>query len=206
MKLRLIRLIGLITYLLIVPGITFAEHAHHSTLNSLTPSAKSIYNIDSSWTDQSGAELKLSSLAGKPVVVAMIYTSCEFACPLVVDMLKRVEKSVPDSMRDRVSFLLVTFDTERDTPERLTTYSTKRSLNLKHWKLVRGTADDTLELGVLLGVNYRKNEDGGFSHSNTITLLNSRGEIAAQSNALQGDIDKVTQALAVELKSSENSD
>lgn len=195
-------LFALLMLSLIFPASTRAEHdhSHHSALQSSTPSSTSIYNIDSIWTDQNGAEFALSSLSGQPVVLAMIYTSCEYACPLIVDMVKRVEKSLSDSERDKVNFLLVTFDTEHDTPSQLKAYAVKRGLTLEHWKLIRGSADDTLELGVLLGVNFRKNEDGGFSHSNTVTLLNSRGEIAAQSISLQSDINKVIETLALELK------
>jgi hypothetical protein len=45
--------------------------------------------------------------------------------------------------------------------------------------------EDTLELAVRLGVRYRKDPQGGFAHSNLITILNLQGDIVHQHVGLQ---------------------
>src|SRR5690554_1384706 len=44
----------------------------------------SVYNLPSTWQTQEGDTLLLEDLRGKVVVVVMIYTSCQAACPRLV--------------------------------------------------------------------------------------------------------------------------
>ena len=54
--------------------------------------------------------------------------------------------------------------------------------------MLRGSADDTLELAALLGVKYKRETSGQFAHSNLITVLNADGEIVHQQIGLNQDI------------------
>jgi protein SCO1/2 len=45
-----------------------------------------------------------------------------------------------------------------------------------------------LELAVLLGIKYRKEPQGGFAHSNLITVLNKQGEIVHRQVGLQQSV------------------
>ena len=142
-------------------------------------SDRSLYQIDSSWTNDAGASLKLSSLAGRPLVVTMFFAKCEYACPLLVYDMKRVEAAVPGNLRTNVGFVLVSFDTERDTPAVLAAYRKSHELPA-NWILLRGGPDDVLELAALLGVKFKKDARGQFNHSNMLTVLNAGGEVAHQ--------------------------
>ena len=48
----------------------------------------SLYLTDSIWTSSDGRRIKLAELAGRPVVMALFYTSCDSACPLIIDAMK----------------------------------------------------------------------------------------------------------------------
>jgi protein SCO1/2 len=115
----------------------------------------------------------------------MFFTRCEYACPILVNELKQLEKALPDGVRDQVDFLLVSFDSERDTPEDLAAYRRTQQLSPDHWTLLRGASDDVRELAALLGINSQKDARRQFAHSNTVTVLNAEGEIVRQFTGLK---------------------
>jgi protein SCO1/2 len=168
------------------PGATFTD--------------RSLYQLDSEWTSDVGRKIKLGVFEGKPQVVALFFTHCEYACPIIVNDLRRIEAALPQKIRDRVDFLLVSIDNERDTPEVLHAYRESRKLPLSHWSLLHGGAEDVRELAALLGVNYRKDVRGQYAHSNVITLLNARGEIVRQLIGLNQDIAPFVQMIEKTLK------
>jgi protein SCO1/2 len=163
------------------PGSTFTD--------------RSLYQLDSEWTSDVGRKIKLGVFAGHPQVVAFFFTHCEYACPIIVNDLKRIEAALPEKLRDRVEFLLISMDTERDTPAVLRAYRESRKLPASRWSLLHGGADDVRELAALFGVNYRKDQRGQYAHSNVLTLLNVQGEIVRQLNGLNQDITSFVQTI-----------
>ncbi len=165
------------------------------------PTDKSLYLLDSKWTSDVNREIQLGVLRGRPQIVAMFFTHCEYACPILVSELKAIEAKLAPKVLAKVDFLLVSIDTQRDTPAELAAFREKRQLARERWTLLRGGADDVRELAALLGVNYVEDSRGQFAHSNIITLLNSEGEVAFQHTGLKQDpatligaIEKATRA------------
>ncbi len=160
-------------------------------LTSATPIPdQSLYQLDSSWTNDASATLQLGSLRGRPQLVTMFFASCEYACPILVHDMKKIEAALPEQVRTNVSFVLVSFDSERDTPTVLANYRKNHEL-AAHWTLLRGAPDDVLELAALLGVKYKKDLRGQFAHSNVITVLDANGEIVLQQIGLNQRADDV---------------
>ena len=151
-------------------------------------SDKSLYQTESKWMTDTRKQITLADLQGRPQVVVMFFASCQYACPLIVNDLKRIEAALKPELRARIGFTLVTFDTRRDTAEVLANYRDSRQLSAKTWTLLRGEPDDVLELAALLGVKYKADARGQFAHSNIITVLNARGEIVRQQAGLGQDI------------------
>lgn len=156
---------------------------------------KSLYQLESKWTSDVGREVKLGVLRGRPQIVAMFFTSCEYACPIIVENMKAIEQALPEALRGKVDFLLVSFDVERDTPEVLKAYRTKKQLATDRWTLLRGKQDDVRELAALLGINYQRDAKGQFSHSNVIALLNAEGEVVFQQEGLNKDAKETVAAI-----------
>jgi protein SCO1/2 len=76
---------------------------------------------DFTLTDQDGKPMKLSDLQGKTVMMLFGYTYCPDVCPLGLADLKRVKKNLgPDA--DKVAFVFISVDPERDTPAVLKRY------------------------------------------------------------------------------------
>lgn len=159
----------------------------------------SIYQLTSTWTNDSAKALKLASLRGKPQVVTMFFAQCHTACPILVHDLRRIEAALPEKVRSQVNFALVSFDTERDTPEALATFRKNNKLP-DTWNLLTGGKDDVLELAALLGVKYRKEPTGQFAHSNIITVLDAEGEVIMQQVGLNRDPAPAVAALSALFK------
>lgn len=157
-------------------------------------SRESIYQIDARFTDDTGRTVTLGELRGRPVVLNMFFASCGYACPLLVSDMQALRALLPADVRDRTAFVLVSFDVTRDTPAALATYRTQRSLD-GQWMLLHGDADAVRELAALLGVKYKQETDGMFSHSNIVTVLNPQGEIVHQRTGLKGGIEAAASAL-----------
>ncbi len=155
----------------------------------------SLYQLESKWTSDVGREIRLGVLRGKPQVVVMFFATCEFACPILLHDMKRLEAALAEKTRDEVGFVLVTFDSQRDTVAALHAYREKQQLSPKRWTLLRGEPDDVRELAALLGINYQRDARGQFAHSNIITLLNREGEIVHQVNGLNTSVEEPAKIL-----------
>ena len=149
---------------------------------------KSLYQLDSIWTSAEGTEVRLAALKGKPQVVTMFFARCELACPVLVHDVTRIEAALPTELRGKVGFVLVSFDSDRDTPEVLRAYRDRQELDPATWTLLRGSPDDVLELAALLGIKFKKDPQGQFAHSNVISVLNPAGEIVHQQTGLNLDV------------------
>ncbi len=160
------------------------EHAGHEHEHEHVPEAApageitsaSIYNLDGEWWDATGQRAALQRLAGRPQVVALVYTSCAQACPAIVGEMKRIEAALGPDAAD-VGFVLASLDPERDTPEKLAEFARRSGFDPARWTLLGAEDDDVLELAAVLGVQYRRLPDDEFTHSNILTVLDADGEI-----------------------------
>jgi protein SCO1/2 len=161
--------------------------------NSSLPD-RSIYQLDSLWTTDSGAQTNLAALRGRIQVITIFFANCQAACPLLVNDMKRIEAALPPEAREHVGFVLVTFDPDRDTPEALRAYRNRQGL-AQNWTLLRGKPEDVQELAVVLGLKYKKDLQGQFAHSNVITILSPEGEIIQQQSGLPQTIEPLVAAI-----------
>jgi protein SCO1 len=162
-------------------------------LNAQLPST-SVYQLEDAWTTHEGNQLLLNQLAGKPIVLTMIFTHCEYACPMMVNDLKKIEANFSEEERKEFSFVLVSIDHLRDNPERLKEYAITQGLG-DNWTLLHGNANQVKELSVVLNISYEMMENGSFSHSNRKLVLDSKGNIVYSQDGLQTKSEPVTEAI-----------
>jgi protein SCO1/2 len=151
----------------------------------------SVYQLDLALTDQEARTGKLADLRGRPVLIAMFYTSCKYVCPLIIESLRRVDQALPAGERARLRVVLVSFDPEHDTPRVLRATADERKVDTARWTLARTDADGVQKLAAVLGVQYRAIQNGDFNHSTVISLLDADGRIVAHSgrtDALDADL------------------
>jgi protein SCO1 len=98
-------------------------------------------------------------------------------------------KGIADKLKDnkeKVNFVLISFDTERDTPPQLEKFARQMNLD-RSWTLLHGSEVSVRTLSVLLNVQFEKDADGNFSHSNLISVLDKNGVLDFQKEGLEAD-------------------
>lgn len=155
------------------------KHHNHPKVRAAKPKFddRSIYQVASTWRNREGKQVAITSLRGKVRVIAMVYTHCQSACPIIVSDLKHIAARLPKAWHKKLGFVLVSIDPARDTPKRLKTFGTQSKLDPKGWTLLHGKSDQILELAALLGVKYKRISSADFAHSNLITVLDQQGVI-----------------------------
>jgi len=73
---------------------------------------------DFTLTDQNGDLFRLSDQQGKIVLIFFGYTHCPDVCPITLSEFKKIKTMLGDNA-DRVRFVYITVDPERDTAERI---------------------------------------------------------------------------------------
>lgn len=145
----------------------------------------SIFNMADTFITQHNAPMQLSSLQGKPTLIAMIFTHCGYACPRLTADMKGIHDKLGAKAGD-VHFVLVSFDVERDTPEQLAQYAKQMELT-PDWVLLHGGEETVRALSVLLNIQFEKDAEGNFSHSNVVSVLDKNGVLAFQKEGLEAD-------------------
>jgi protein SCO1/2 len=115
----------------------------------------------------------------------MFYASCPYACPTLISDVKRLEQMLDEKARAGTRVLLVTFDPDRDTPEKLTELARTHKVDTTRWRFARAPKDDTRDLANVLGLKYRQLENGEFNHSSVITVIDGGGNIRGRVEGLE---------------------
>ncbi len=160
--------------------LLFSCKENSEQLNNEKTLNESIFLLDSKWETQDSKEIQLKDLKGKNVVMVMIFTSCETACPLLVADMKSVASKIKADKLKETTMVLVTIDPENDTPEVLKQYAKTNKLTGDEWLLLRSDKESIRELANVLAVKYKKISPIVFSHSNIITVFNKKGEMVKQ--------------------------
>jgi len=157
-----------------------AQHAHETPPAGAPSRSQSVYALSAALVDQHGQRVGLDLFRGYPVLISMFFASCPDACPLLIADIQRIEAELPPRVRADLRVVLVSFDTERDTPEALLALAKARGLDQSRWRLLRAPDDTVREIAALLGIKYRRLPDGSFNHSSLITLLDRAGVVQSR--------------------------
>lgn len=145
----------------------------------------SLFQNSAVWKNQLGNSFSFRELRGRPTVISMFYSRCTSSCPLTIENVQRLSRFLEQHGKKDTNFVLVSFDSENDTPESLARFAKKHEIDKPRWHFLHGSADDVEELAVLLGIKFRRNDDGSYAHSNVLTLLNADGVPVLRHDGLQ---------------------
>jgi len=149
----------------------------------------SVYQLDVQLLDQDGKRQPWSAQRGKPRLVTMFYTSCQYICPLIVDSGKAVERQLSPAERARIGITLISMDPVRDTPKALSAVVAKRKLDTRRWTLTSPRKGDVRQVAGVLGVRYRELADGEFNHTSALVLLDAQGRVLARTEKMGSQPD-----------------
>lgn len=162
----------------------------------------SIYQLDVPLVDQDGETHALPSLRGQPRIISMFYASCPYMCPLIIDTARITERKLDPEQRKKLSVLLVSMDAKRDDPAALTALARQRKIDTSEWTLARTDAANVRKLAAVLGIQYRELDDGEFSHSSVLILLDAEGRIVARTETMGKTDPEFVEAVERVLESS----
>jgi len=94
-------------------------------------------------TTQDGVDVRFYDdlLKGKIVAINLIYTTCQYACPLETARMAQVQRVLADHMGKDIFFYSITIDPEHDTPAVLKQYAEKFHAG-PGWLFLTGTQSD----------------------------------------------------------------
>jgi protein SCO1 len=121
--------------------------------------------------DDTGAPVTENTLAGKPYAMYFGYTFCPDVCPTtLLDLSRWIKKLGPDA--DRLNYVFVTVDPERDTVQSLHTYLSSFDKRIRGYT---GTPAEIAQIAREYRVYYKKvpTDGGGYTmdHSAIIYLM-----------------------------------
>jgi len=138
--------------------------------------------LDAVFYDEQGNMTTLKQLVNRPVVLSLVYYSCDRICPQLLGAtaaITGVLKYVPGK---DYSLITISFD-PADTPK--TARDAKRnyinflgpSFPEGSWKFLTGTSDNIKRVLDAAGFRIRKENIHGFSHPAALVVLSPKGKI-----------------------------
>ncbi len=178
--------------LIILFGISCSEVRNNQKAESKIQEADvlpdmSIFHLPSTWNTQDNQQIELKDLQGNILVMVMIYTSCQIACPRLVADMKNIESQIKKNIKDQVKLILVSIDPERDTPQRLKAFAIENEMDGDQWLFLQGTEESVRDFANVLAVKYKQISPMDFSHSNIISVFDQLGTLQHQQEGLGVD-------------------
>jgi protein SCO1/2 len=131
-------------------------------------------------TSQEGAQVKLADLRGKVVAVTFIFTMCTATCPVLTPMMSFVQDRLGHDFGEKIVFVSITVDPERDTPEVLKEYAEAFGANLAGWTFLTGAPAAIRDVTRRYGVFSSKNANGDVDHTFLTSIIDSHGFLRVQ--------------------------
>jgi protein SCO1/2 len=135
---------------------------------------------DFALTSQDGAPVKLADFRGKVVAVTFIFTRCTATCPVLTPMMSFVQDRLGSDFAEKIAFVSITVDPERDTPEVLKDYAQAFGANLAGWAFLTGAPAAIREVTQRYGVFASRNDDGNVDHTFLTSIVDPRGVLRVQ--------------------------
>jgi protein SCO1/2 len=140
--------------------------------------------LDLEFRDEAGRTARLKKYFGRrPVILSLVYHSCEDLCPLVLEGLVKSLRPLAFNIGDQFDVVTLSFDS-RDTPALA---AAKKSAAVKQysrpgaadgWHFLTGDETAIRRLTEAVGFHYSYESDKRFGHAAGIILLTPAGNVA----------------------------
>jgi len=142
------------------------------------------FHLPSHWNTHDGEEITLEDLKGETLVAVMIYTACRTACPRLVADMRNIEAAVSAKSKEKVKYLMISIDPVNDTPEKLKVFAKDNQMDDYKWLFLQGTEETVRDFANILAVKYKQISPIDFSHSNIISVFDTKGVLKYQKEGL----------------------
>jgi len=150
---------------------------------------------------QDSIEVKFPEIIkNKITVFAMVYTHCPDICPMTTHNMQLVQQRLPDNLKDKVKFVVISFDPNRDTPAVLKKFAEIRDISFDNWSLLSGNEQNTKEVMLKFGVkaipsDSAYSDDGELSyniiHTDRISLIDQQGKLRNNYKGSTANLDAI---------------
>jgi protein SCO1/2 len=136
----------------------------------------------------------------KITVLAMVYTHCPDICPMTTHNMHLVEQKLSDDLKDKVKFVVISFDPNRDSPSVLKKFAEIRDFSFNKWTLLSGDEQNTKEVMLKFGIkaipaDSSYDTDGELSynviHTDRISLIDQDGRLRSNYKGSTADLDMI---------------
>lgn len=171
--------------LLLGATLAYAHDPHALLFDDKQALAYSQGAIGQSTSDQHfiatrGQDVSLAALRGRPVILNLIYTSCDHICPMIMENVARAVDLADGALGgQRFVVLTVGFDTKVDTPARMRDFAHAHGIDRPDWHLVSGQPNAIARLAEETGFLFSARA-GGFDHLAQTTILDRDGRVYRQ--------------------------
>ena len=131
-------------------------------------------------TSQDGEPVRLSDFRGKVVAVTFIFTMCTSTCPVLTPMMSFVQDQLGRDFGEKIVFMSITVDPERDTLPVLKDYARAFGANPVGWFFLTGEAHAIRDVTRRYGVFAAKTESGDVDHTFLTSIIDPRGILRVQ--------------------------
>jgi protein SCO1/2 len=130
--------------------------------------------------DQTGSEVRLSSFAGKVVVLTFGYSRCPNPnyCVRLSNNLARVRDRFRTGGRNDLVLLTIDIDPEHDQGEALREYAAVWKANPANWHFLTGPLLKIKQVAAMFGMNFWRNE-GFLTHSLHTVIIDRSQALSA---------------------------
>lgn len=146
-------------------------------------------------TDQEGNSLDLAELGARPVALSFIYTRCTNPnkCPRVVQQMAKLAAMLETEKLDtQVRLLVMTYDPEYDTPDRLREYGEKHGLSFTpNVRMLRPDSQGRDHFFDQLQVAVNYNSSGVNLHGVQLFLFDNEGRFVRRYQSVFWDAAEV---------------
>ena len=117
-------------------------------------------------------------------IVTFFYTHCPDICPLTMVDLQDLQEElkIQGLFGKKVELVAITFDPKNDTAQVIKEYARAFQVDPSGWKWLRGTPEETKLITNQLKMHYQEFEEGLFTHTTTMYLMDQNHQIRALYN------------------------
>jgi protein SCO1/2 len=162
----------------LIPTFAAADHTAHSPMMTmdtpvdLEPAPAPPFTL----TDQDGQAVSLHDYHGRIVVLDFIYTTCTTVCPRLTATFRDLQDGLGSDFGKKVALVSITIDPATDTPAVLKAFGEEWGAGFDGWAFLTGSASEIESVTAQYAV-YVANTDAGLAHTDTILLIDQRGQL-----------------------------
>ena len=138
-------------------------------------------------------------IEGKIALMAMVYTHCPDICPMTTHNMQLIEERLPDELKGKVKFVIISFDPNRDTPSVLRKFAEIRDIDFANWSLLTGDQENTKEVMLKFDIkaipadSTYDNGELSYSmiHTDRISLIDQEGKLRSNYKGSTANLDMI---------------